>query len=233
MNLNIKSNYTGFLYKFLFTGYFFILIIPMLMAENPFVHTVVHEELGRVYQYQVLYSDINRKLHPLIEYHWHLNGKLRSTFGDYSGNLLHGEFEEFDKSNRLFSKGVFFYGVKDGDWKYWNRDGEICGWEKWRKGFLIQKTEINRTQKIIENFRKNELQGKRLIYQGNEKKLTERYRNGVLINKENKFSFGQFFKLNKREIEKKHSSESEVEKTTKKKKGKKENNTNTKDNSLP
>jgi len=166
----------------------FILILNSARSESPFVHIVVQEEPGKVLQYAVIYREISRKTNPLINYYWHNNGKMRSSRGDFSGNLLHGNYEEFDRSGRLTGKGTFFYGTKDGDWKFWNKEGEIAGMEKWRKGFILQKISVTQTQTTTERYKNNQLHGKRTIIEKQKPLCIEIYRSGELKKNTRKLS---------------------------------------------
>jgi len=81
-------------------------------GEIPFVHSVIFDGNGRVYQYSVIFQEITLKTNPHITYAWHRNGQLRTTKGDFSGNILHGTYQEFDKSGRMLEKGNYYYGTK-------------------------------------------------------------------------------------------------------------------------
>lgn len=155
-------------------------------AVVPFMQTVITEGNGRVCQYAVILQEIKLKTNPKVTYFWHRNGQLRSTKGDFSGNILHGDYQEFDKSGRLLEKGVYYYGSKDGEWKSWNKNGEIIKIEKWRRGFLNQKTYFNHPGYIVENYKQNKLQGHRIVNNNGQKDLIEHYRNGVKIEKKRK-----------------------------------------------
>ena len=151
------------------------------MGATPFVHSVISEENGRVFQYSVVFQEINIKTKDLVTYFWHRNGQLRSTKGDYSGNILHGHSQEFDKSGRMLGKGTYYYGTKDGEWKTWNRNGEIIRLEKWDKGFLNQRISYDLSKCTIENFKKNQLDGRRIVLNNNRKESVEHFRNGIKV----------------------------------------------------
>lgn len=169
-------------------GVSWILILLMTLAQGavPFVHSVISEENGRVFQYSVVFQEVNIKTNSHITYYWHRNGQLRSTSGDYSGNILHGNSQEFDKSGRMLEKGTYYYGTKDGEWKSWNRKGEIIKLEKWKRGFLKKRISYDLTRRTIENFKQNKLDGRRIVLNNELKESVEHYRNGVRINKDKK-----------------------------------------------
>ena len=159
----------------------FISMQAISMGETPFVHSVISEENGRVFQYYIVYQEVGLKTNSQVMYFWHRNGQLRSTKGGYSGNVLHGDFQEFDKSGRMLGKGTYYYGTKNGEWKTWNRNGEIIRLEKWDKGFLGRRISYDFSKSTIENFKKNQLNGRRIVLNNNHKESVEHFRNGIKI----------------------------------------------------
>jgi antitoxin component YwqK of YwqJK toxin-antitoxin module len=184
----LKINYT---LKLVISG-LLISWITFAQGENPFVYSVISDGNGRVSQYYIVYQEISIKINPHITYVWHRNGQLRSTKGDYSGNILHGSYQEFDKSGKMLEKGVYYYGTKDGEWKSWNRNGEIIKVETWNRGFLKKRLNYDLSKCIVENYKQNKLDGPRIIFNNNHKDSVEHYRKGVLIVK-NKRSFKTIF----------------------------------------
>ena len=177
-----------------------ISLLTIAQGEVPFVHSVMSEENGRVYQYSVIFQEISIKTHSQITYYWHRNGQLRSTRGDFSGNILHGNYQEFDKSGRMLEKGMHYFGTKDGEWKSWNRKGEIIKIENWHRGFLKKRISFDLPKYTIENFKQNQLNGLRIIFDDKNKKSVEHYKNGVQKIKSKK-TLRSFFhdKLKKKE----------------------------------
>jgi antitoxin component YwqK of YwqJK toxin-antitoxin module len=176
----------NFVLKLIISGLF----IPMLTfakKEIPFMHSAISESNGRVYQYSVIFQEITLKTNPHVTYAWQRNGQLRSTRGDFSGNILHGNFQEFDKSGKMMEKGNYYYGAKDGEWKSWNRNGEIIRLEKWDKGFLNKRQSYENSKYTVEHFKLNQLNGRRIIFNNNHKDLVEHFRKGKLIVKNKRF----------------------------------------------
>jgi len=159
-----------------------MLWLTSVHGETPLVHSVISEENGRVFQYSIVYQEIDVKTKAPITYFWHRNGQLRSTKGDYSGNILHGNSQEFDKSGRMLEKGAYYYGTKDGEWKSWNRNGDIIRLEKWNRGFLIRRISYDLPKSTIENFKQNQLDGRRIVLNNNRKESVEHFRNGIKLN---------------------------------------------------
>lgn len=157
---------------------FFVICVLGAFAEKPLTHSATTEENGRVYQYSIVYQEISIKVKPFVTYFWHRNGQLRSTTGDYSGNVLHGVSQEFDKSGRLMEKGTYHYGTKDGIWKSWDRNGKIIRLEKWNRGLLCWRKSYDGPRYTLENFKKNQLNGRKIIWSAGQKKSIEHFKNG-------------------------------------------------------
>jgi antitoxin component YwqK of YwqJK toxin-antitoxin module len=77
------------------------------------------------------------------EYFWYKSQEVKQTQGGSAGLLLHGLYERFYINKQIAAKGQFRKGLKHGRWMYWNEDGKIIGFEKYRRGKLIHKEEIN------------------------------------------------------------------------------------------
>lgn len=58
-------------------------------------------------------------------YYWFSHGGMHHTLGDYSGDILDGEFVKYSKSYKLMEKGKFNEGLKEGVWKSWNSNGSL------------------------------------------------------------------------------------------------------------
>jgi hypothetical protein len=176
MKYILKSGISGLLMLYLTFAY----------GETPLVHSVISEENGRVFQYSIVNQEINIKTKALVMYFWHRNGQLRNTEGDYSGNILHGYFREFDKSGRMLEKGTYYYGAKDGEWKSWNKNGDLIRLEKWDQGFLIRRISYDLSKCTIENFNKNKLNGRRIVLNNKRRESVEHFKNGVKVNRNKK-----------------------------------------------
>lgn len=104
-----------------------------------------------------------KKLLPGSHYYWYGSGKINMNQGSYSGKLLHGKYEVFDKSNRLIRQGNFDYGLKQGTWTAWYPNG---------------------LKKEVSDYKDGLLTGDRLFY-NNEGEIfsKQRFNNGVLDGK--------------------------------------------------
>src|SRR5437879_9375353 len=67
-------------------------------------------------------------------YYWFGQGDIRSTQGGYSGKLIDGVFEKFNRKNALIEKGEFENGLKEGTWTKWYPNGKFLSQYRWRNG---------------------------------------------------------------------------------------------------
>ncbi|HLN74517.1 MAG TPA: hypothetical protein VK205_14590 [Prolixibacteraceae bacterium] len=158
----------------------------LTQAVNPFTHSVTLENKDRVYQFSVIYQEINIRKNSHITYYWLRNGQLQTTIGDYAGNIVHGDYQEFSKSGKMLEKGTFIYGKKDGEWRSWNKNGEIIKLEQWRKGFLKKRWSYDPSKRTIESYERNQINRRRIINNDRTKNMVEHYRKGILVDNSKK-----------------------------------------------
>jgi hypothetical protein len=69
-------------------------------------------------------------------YYWYYAGTINANQGGFSGKLLHGRYEVYDRQQRLITSGTFKNGLKDGTFKRWNQNGwlkESCNYKKGKR----------------------------------------------------------------------------------------------------
>lgn len=120
-------------------------------------------------------------------YYWFGNGVLQHTNSNYSGKLLNGDYEKFDRNKSLVEKGVFKDGLKTGLWQSWYPNGNLLAVHEWRNGVRDGKfTEYYENGVVLRNgkYANNTLTGEVIVrsYDG-EILFKERFRNGKLITK--------------------------------------------------
>ncbi len=127
-------------------------------------------------------------------YHWFKSGEIHTSRYGAGGPVLHKTYSKFHKSNQLVEQGDFFYGLKDGVWKTWSRDGQLKKTLEWHKGeksgdFVSYDSSGN----IIEKgrFRKNQKIG---TWVNLKTKDTIVYKKGEVFVKEEKPKKEGFFK---------------------------------------
>lgn len=102
------------------------------------------------------------KVIPDVFYYWYSNGQIYCNQGGYSGNLLHGEYIEYDNSGNLILKGLYERGVKSGKWTFWYAEGFIKEIIEYEEGhFEGVNTRYSNDGKILYSatYRKNQLHG--------------------------------------------------------------------------
>ena len=70
-------------------------------------------------------------------YYWYFNNVIRSTQGGYNGQLLNGHYVALYPDKNLKEEGDFKTGLKDGEWKTWNRKGDLTGVTNWNEGVVV------------------------------------------------------------------------------------------------
>lgn len=91
-------------------------------------------------------------------YFWYKAQGVKSTQGESSGTLLHGNFESFFPNDQLNAKGTFRKGLKQGEWMTWRENGSLITVEKWSNGDLKSKkwyNEAGTIYKVERSFGRN------------------------------------------------------------------------------
>lgn len=132
--------------------------------EVPITKEVIIDYSDSLVRTHVLLKKETIKTELSLTYYWHDKGILSQNMGDYTGELLHGEYLVFGKNKKLIRKGYFDKGIKQGVWKKWNE-----------KGLLL----------CVEEYHKGKLHGEVILYDeyGNSR-IVRNYRNGNLVEKE-------------------------------------------------
>jgi antitoxin component YwqK of YwqJK toxin-antitoxin module len=110
---------------------------------------------GLQYEFSVIDADKHGILHYNKDkfYFWCKAQGVKSTQGESSGSLLHGEFESFYENDQLHQKGNFKRGLKSGEWLHWREDGSLIFAGNWSKGKVKAKKWYNETGKIYKSER--------------------------------------------------------------------------------
>ncbi len=81
-------------------------------------------------------------LKPDRDYFWTYSGKILTTQGNYSGDLLHGMYQVFYPNKNLRLCGHFRYGLKEGLWQTWYDNGKLEQTEHYCQGLINGKQEL-------------------------------------------------------------------------------------------
>ena len=84
------------------------------------------------------FSVITDNFSPVMNktYYWYKSNELHQSKGDYSGEVLHGNYTKYYITNELAEKGEFNYGVKTKQWKSWFKNGQLKAVENYSNGNL-------------------------------------------------------------------------------------------------
>jgi len=162
-------------------------------------------------------------------YFWYKSNEIHQSKGDYSGDLLQGNYVRHYITNELAEKGNFSYGLKKGKWKSWYKNGNLKAINNWKKGELSGEYFLqNDSGELLlkGKYSKGKRVGKWVDYI---KKDTTRYKKGVVfikkikdtnaVKKEGVFTrvFKKKNKEGKKKKGKKKGKQKEVKKTLNKK----------------
>jgi hypothetical protein len=100
-------------------------------------------------------DDEEKKLDAKKYYHWYRWGAIYTTQGGYSGRLLDGSYSVFYASKQLKVQGEMKLGLRDGEWLFWNIQGNLKKVEHWKKG--------KRTKVVYPNFKKTQKSKNRIV----------------------------------------------------------------------
>ena len=115
-------------------------------TKKEVVREVVVKTQDTIIIAKVLATKQKIKTDPQKQYFWYMDDKIHSNYGGYTGNLLHGEFRKFDSNRNLIEKGRFEYGLKDGEWFVWDREGKLLRIYVFSDGAL--KEGVNFTERV-------------------------------------------------------------------------------------
>jgi antitoxin component YwqK of YwqJK toxin-antitoxin module len=119
-------------------------------------------------------------------YYWYKSNEIHQSKGDYSGNLLHGNYVRHYITNELAEKGNFSYGLKKGEWKNWYKNGSLKTISNWKKGVLSGEYFLHNDSGellLTGRYSKGEKVGKWVDYR---EKDTIRYKKGISVLKKEK-----------------------------------------------
>jgi len=122
-------------------------------------------------------------IQPGVFYYWYSNTGIYSNQGGFSGNVLHGDYLEYDQEGNLITKGYFNKGLKSGTWVYWYNSGArkliIDYNEGVQEGSEFKYSEAGKLKYSAE-FKAGEMHGIQNIFK-TDSTIINKYRNGKLI----------------------------------------------------
>ncbi len=150
-----------------------------LPIGNAYTVSINHGDTLVTFQVQGIEEE--PKINDEVQYTWFKSNKIYQSQGGYSGQLLHGKYEEFlDK--KMVKKGYYDNGRKIGEWRSWNLNGDLRNMVTYKNGLL------NGDYKIFEpagelkeygSLKDGQRHGKIITLFPNDSTLAVKYQNGV------------------------------------------------------
>jgi hypothetical protein len=137
---------------------------------------------------QICNEAVLKKHFPNAFYYWYYSGKINMNQGGYSGKLVHGKYEVFNKSNKLICSGNFSYGLKEGEWKEWYPGGTIKSVTNFHNGLINgEYFSYDEKGKLIskETYDEGELNGRSYFYL-TDTVIVKKFKDGKEITKPSK-----------------------------------------------
>ncbi len=142
----------------------------------------IYKDANFIYEFQIRNKESNIKPKKEVSYFWYKSKTIHSSFFDYSGKLLHGDYVKLEKNtSQLLEKGTFKKGIKIGVWKTWYTTGVLKTNESWKDGFKHGTyEEYNKKGLLVQrgNYKKGLKKG-RWKYPIQKKEV--RYKNDIII----------------------------------------------------
>jgi|WetSurMetagenome_2_1015567.scaffolds.fasta_scaffold14737_2 antitoxin component YwqK of YwqJK toxin-antitoxin module len=147
----------------------FIFVMPMVLwgqnheAINTHRTVVVTQGDSLIEASIMQKKPANMDIKPELQYYWYENYLIHTNQGGFSGWLLDGDYCIYTlDGHSLIGSGKFVAGLKEGEWKNWDKNGKLIERITWEKG---------------------RLDGDRFLYCNGMVYIHEQYKNGLLHGK--------------------------------------------------
>lgn len=155
---------------------FYLTIIPLMLLahlanaqrlksyfdSDSYAHTIILDEY-KITLYVMPFDEAPKNIKHDRRYAWFSGNRINYTQGGYSGRLLHGAYSEHFDGNGLKCNGKYSNGLKDGQWKFWSKNGRLDSVVNYTSGILTGKFEkFNVDGDILESgsYRRGLIDGK-------------------------------------------------------------------------
>ena len=133
-------------YKIVLVSLFLVFSFWSSAQKQETINIVINKTPASV---QVVSLKKERKIRNDLRYYWYKDKHIVNTQGGYEGKLLHGYYIEYYTNGQLKIKGTFHYGVQQGEWKYWDTDGNLQRIENWKNNQLNGKSSLYDKGKLV------------------------------------------------------------------------------------
>lgn len=162
-----------------------IILIPEAISKDPApVRDITLVQPDSVIKTAIWNAQPKRNIRLDRNYFWFYNNTICHNLGGYSGKLLHGKYEVFDKAKRLVCTGSFKYGLKEGEWIFWFTNGQIKEYIDYKKGKIqgVKKSYDISGNLVSEVRYRNNLPDGNSHYYQKDTIITKKYRKGIIEN---------------------------------------------------
>ncbi len=112
-------------------------ILGQFNQKNSATREVTITQDNNLFKFNILVHNKKVNHSSSKDYYWYSQKQIKNNQGGSSGFLLHGLYESFNTNYNLLEKGQFKYGVKNGEWNYWDENGVLVNSEFWEDGVLL------------------------------------------------------------------------------------------------
>lgn len=137
---------------------------------DPFTREVIVTTAEETIHAHILDEKKKIAAKPSKKYTWYTRNMLMETQGGFSGKVLHGPYQSQYRNQQVKAEGNYQYGLKDKEWRSWNKNGQLTTIYTWSKG--------------VKNGTFSEYENGELVRQG-------RYKNGQLHCTLNEYDKGE------------------------------------------
>jgi hypothetical protein len=110
-------------------------LLSILVSLSSFTGTSLKKRISdTLYRYEFYTTSDIVRVQPERQYYWFKGGSIHNSEYGIAGELLHDEFLKFYHSNQLAESGKYKYGLKEGYWKTWYKDGTLQTKSYWSDG---------------------------------------------------------------------------------------------------
>lgn len=115
---------------------FFLVLLLFVIPKESIQRKITYDNNSQYTFYVVHNPDHNVMVKRHKEYHWYRDRQIHKTKGTFSGELLHGKYEQHSRDFDLKENGRFFLGLKDSIWNTYGDDGSLTKRVQFEKGLL-------------------------------------------------------------------------------------------------
>lgn len=193
---------------------FYLIAFTFLTCSFSFIGPELLKKISdKEFRYEFYTSTKEIKTTKNRNYYWFKGGAIHVSEYGISGEILNGIYIKYYLDNQLAERGNFSFGVKNGEWKSWHKNGQIQTLSQWSKGLQRGKfLEYNNDGKLILSgkFKHGKKEGAWIYHTTND---TIHYKKGEIFVKPKKLTKEE--KQKQKELKKKEKAQKKINKKKK------------------